>query len=405
MNIFLEPYRILKRVLGEGAFLKIALSEIREKEHGRSVKIIYGVLEHYGEIGRAISSAVQKWPQFSVELIFRIAIFSMDFMDMPRPIAVNEAVNLTKALKMDRLAPFVNAVLRTYDPAKVRLPEGEAGLCLRSNFPLFAVREMMGQYGERADAILTTRSKGLTVRFVRGEEDYLDRPHLDTPFAGVYVFEHFRRDGRFFSGDYTFQSVGSVAVCSVVEPCERLLDACAAPGGKSVLLASKCKKVVACELHPHRTNLIGQYFARMGVENGEVLRADSTVFRPEFEEAFDGVLCDVPCSGFGTASENPDIPLMKDEDYVNALIPVQRAILKNCARYVKKGGCLYYATCSILQRENDDAVAELLEENPDFEPQEISCPLSNERTEFGLQFLPDTAFGAGFYVAKLRRKA
>ena len=165
------------------------------------------------------------------------------------------------------------------------------------------------------------------MRFVRGTEGYLARPHLDTPFENVKIFERFVRDEGFFAGDYTFQSVGSVAICSIVEPCRDFLDACAAPGGKSVLLSERCGAVTANEYHAHRVRLIEQYCARMGVKNVRAVQGDAAVFRSDWEHAFDGVLCDVPCSGLGTLCENPDIALHKSEEGVTQLTAVQRAIL------------------------------------------------------------------------------
>ena len=241
------------------------------------------------------------------------------------------------------------------------------------------------------------------MRFVRGAEKYLDRAHIATPFENVYIFERFARDENFLVGDYTFQSVGSIAICGVVEPCENMFDACAAPGGKSVLLAGKCARVTASELHAHRVSLIESYAARMGTGNVTAVQADSTLFRPEWENAFDGVLCDVPCSGFGTVTENPDLPLGKTAESVAGLTPTQRAILENCARYVKRGGHLYYSTCSLFSEENDGIVAPFLAAHPEYVCCEAQSPLAHEKTACGLQFLPDTAYGAGFYIAKMRK--
>lgn len=162
--------------------------------------------------------------------------------------------------------------------------------------------------------------------------------------------------------------------------------------------------MTACELHSHRAALIESYKARMHVENIEVVTGDSAKFRPEWENAFDGVLCDVPCSGFGTVAENPDLPLNKKESDLGGLVQTQKEILLNCARYVKPGGAITYSTCSIFGEENDGVVASFLECRENFEAEHISSPLVYEKTQYGVQFLPDTAFGAGYYAAKLRRK-
>ena len=163
--------------------------------------------------------------------------------------------------------------------------------------------------------------------------------------------------------------------------------------------------MTASELHEHRTALIQSYCARMGTTNVRAETGDSSVFRPEWEDRFDGVLCDVPCSGLGTLAENPDLALHKEESDLKSLNAAQSAILGNGSRYVKAGGHLYYSTCSLLREENDKIVGAFLKAHPAFEVCAADCPLPHERTKYGLQFLPDTAFGAGFYVAKLRRKA
>ena len=406
-NPFYDPYRVLLKVYGEGARLKLALSgtDLEELNRARTVRTVYGVLEHEQYLARCISAFTEKTPKQSVRVLLKIALYNLIYLEKPRYYVADTAVELVKKLGKGGMAGFVNAFLRQFDEKKVSLPEGEEGLAVRSNYPLFAVRRIMKEYGARAESILFAKSRGVTVRFVRGEEKYLARPHEETPFAHVFIFPHFVRDEGFERGDYTFQSVGSVAICSVVEGCEELLDACAAPGGKSVLLSQKCARVTALELHEHRTALIQSYCARMGAANVRAETGDSSLFRPEWENKFDGVLCDVPCSGLGTLAENPDLALNKKEEDLKGLNAAQSAILSNCARYVKAGGHLYYSTCSLLQEENDEIAGAFLKSHPQFEVCAADCPLPHERTNYGLQFLPDTAYGAGFYVAKLRRKA
>ncbi len=406
-NPFYDPYRVLLKVYSEGAHLKLALAQtdLEELNRARTVKTVYGVLENDGYLSLCIRTFAPKSPKLAARVLLKIALFQMIFLGKPRYMVTDTAVDLCKRLGKGGMAGFLNAFLRGFDGAKVVLPEGDEGLSVRYNFPLFAVKKLRRQYGERAERIMAAKSRGVSVRFVRGEEAYLARPHEETPFPHLYLFGHFARDEGFDRGDYTFQSVGSVAICSVVEPCETFLDACAAPGGKSVLLSGRCAHITACELHEHRVALIRSYCERMGVENVAPMCADSAQFRPEWEGAFDGVLCDVPCSGFGTVAENPDLPLNKTEADFGGLRSVQSAILSNCARYVKAGGALYYSTCSVLEEENDGVVGPFLAEHGGFSAEAAECPLPHEKTAYGLQFLPDEAFGAGFYVAKLRRTA
>ena len=150
--------------------------------------------------------------------------------------------------------------------------------------------------------------------------------------------------------------------------------------------------------------LIESYVKRMGVTNVTALQKDSSTFDERYEEQFDGVLCDVPCSGFGTVTENPDVKLFRKESDFSSITKDQKAILDACCRYVKKGGKLYYSTCSLFESENDRVVGEFLKTHTEFEAEKIDCPLVHDKKKYGLQFLPDTAYGAGFYVAKLKRK-
>ncbi len=406
-NPFYDPYVVLTKVYSDGAHLKIALAEtpLEELHRARTVKTVYGVLEHDGYLSLCIRTFCEKTPKSAVRIVLKIALYHLIFLEKPRYMVTDTAVDLLKKLGKGGAAGFANAFLRRFEIDAVHLPAGDEGLSVESNFPLFAIKMLRESYGCRTEDIVRAKSRGISVRFVRNMESYLGSGHLDTPFPDLKIFEKFTRDEGFGRGDYTFQSVGSVAICSVVEPCGEFLDACAAPGGKSVLLSGKCGHVTACELHPHRVSLIESYGKRMGVGNVDAVQKDSSLFDPAWENAFDGILCDVPCSGLGTVAENPDLALNKREEDLIWLGRVQLAILANCARYLKKGGALYYSTCSVLPSENDGIVRKFLEAAAGYTAEEADCPLPHEKTAYGLQFLPDTAYGAGFYVAKLRRKA
>ena len=181
------------------------------------------------------------------------------------------------------------------------------------------------------------------------------------------------------------------------------MDACAAPGGKSVLLSKKFKEITACELHPHRVELIKSYCARMGANNVTAVQTDSSVFNTEYENAFDAVLCDAPCSGTGVINENPDIKLFRRESDIAGLAEIQLKILENSARYVKVGGTLYYSTCSVLPEENDSTAYNFLKLHPEYALNIPSSPLESVKTAYGLQFLPHISLGAGFYVTAFKK--
>ena len=409
-NPVYDPFQILTKIYSNGTHLKQAIADtyIEEQYRSRTVKIVYGVLEKDGYLDFCIKTYAQKAPKLVVRTILKISLYMLLYMDKKRYMVTDCAVSLCKKLGKSGVSGFINAFLRRFDEKfvaeKIEALKGNERLATTLSYPLFALEMLQKEYGTRAVKIASAASKGVSVRFEKGEEEYLSKPHIETPFPHTYIFENFVRDEGFDEGKYTFQSVGSIAICDVVAPCENFLDACAAPGGKSVLISKKCKTVTSFELHPHRVELITSYKRRMGIENITELEKDSSVFDGEYEEKFDGVLCDVPCSGYGTVSENPDIKLFRKKEDFETLKKAQTEILQTCSRYVKKGGALYYSTCSLFERENDWIVGEFLKKNPKFSVEEISSPLPHDQKKYGLQFLPDEAFGAGFYVAKLLRR-
>lgn len=404
-NPLCDPYLVLNKVYVGGKFLKQAIADtvVEPLTKGRTVKICYGVLEKDIYLDAIIAHNTAKSPKTTARLVLKIALYMLEFMQKHDYMVVDYAVELMKSLGKSGETGFVNAFLRGY-----KLPETPTATTARISFetdmPLWLVKRVRRSYKDEAEKILSAASLGISVRFERNAEAYLEREHLITPFKNSYIFKNFVSDDGFFVGDYTFQSVGSVAICGIVGGAERVLDACAAPGGKSVLLAKTSKVVVACDIHKHRVELIKSYARRMGAKNVHATIADSTQFNREFEWNFDKVLCDCPCSGTGVINENPDIKLFRKEEQIKELCALQHDILNNCARYVKKGGSLYYSTCSILPEENDSTVYNFLAENPDFELVIPSSPLEHKVTAFGLQFLPHISMGVGFFIAELKKK-
>jgi 16S rRNA (cytosine967-C5)-methyltransferase len=141
----------------------------------------------------------------------------------------------------------------------------------------------------------------------------------------------------------------------------------------------------------------------MQKNNVEVKNVDSTIFNSEYENAFDTVLCDAPCSGTGVLKENPDIKLKRTLDSVLELTKTQKALLDNLSKYVKVGGGLCYSTCSILKKENDGVIKKFLSNHKNYVVEEITSPLNGYKTDYGITFMPHLSMGAGFYFCKLRR--
>ena len=161
--------------------------------------------------------------------------------------------------------------------------------------------------------------------------------------------------------------------------------------------------VTACELHEHRVELINSYASRMNKTNVTAIQKDATILDAEFINKFDYVLVDSPCSGLGVTKDNPDIKLNRSKEDVKSLIKTQISILKTQANYVKKGGYLCYSTCSILTEENDGVISQFLSEVQGFTVEKTVSKLPSVKTKYGLQFLPNLSYGAGFYFTKLKK--
>ncbi|MCD8307558.1 MAG: hypothetical protein LUD51_04970 [Clostridia bacterium] len=406
-NPLAEPYLILSKVYLDGKYLKQAIAETQTDptQRARVIKVCYGVLEKDVFLDYIISRNTGKMPRGGIKLILKIALYMLEFLDKHDYMVVDSAVQLAKKAGKGGAAGFVNAFLRAYSVPP--LPESASErLSVQASAPLWLAKRIRRTYKDEALDILSAPSLGQCVRFVRGEEEYLSREHICTPFEHTYIFPSFMRDDNFFAGSYTFQSAGSVAICSQVEgsPDGLLLDACAAPGGKSVFLSPKFARITAQEIHPHRTQLILDYASRMGVQNITAVTGDATEYNPAYGSAYDAVLCDVPCSGSGVINENPDIKLFRKEADIASLNEVQLKILTNCASYVKPGGMLYYTTCSVLPEENDSIIYAFLENTRGFAPVRGECPLAHRETRYGMQFLPHISLGAGFYICAMKRE-
>ena len=183
---------------------------------------------------------------------------------------------------------------------------------------------------------------------------------------------------------------------------KRVLDTCSAPGGKSAYLASLMENdidLTCLELHPHRKELLDKTLARLHVA-AQTRIADASEFDSTLEQAFDGVLIDAPCSGLGLLGDKPDIRYSKSDADVVALVKIQQHILETCSRYVKPGGVLVYATCTISARENEEQIAAFLRAHSEFVQEIMPLSLPNEGQ---IQLLPHVHHTDGFFLARMKR--
>lgn len=407
-----DSYNVLSKVYSKGSYLKMALNETQIEELNRSkvTKICYGVLDKDITLSYIIKSLCDKNPKLAVRTILKIALYMIIYLNKQPYAVTDNAVELLSKLGKGGMKGFVNAVLRKYIREGYKMPTNELEkLSIKYSYPLFAIKMLKNDYGkEELEKIISYDKSNTFIRFNDGEngKEYLQKQNIDyykTPFENVFLANGFKMDDGFYLGKYTFQNVGSVAICDIVEKGETLLDTCSAPGGKSVNLSSKFNKIIATELHSHRAELITSYIKRMNKTNIEVLVRDMTNYISEFDSRFDAVLLDSPCSGYGVLNENPDIKLNRTEQDIKNILLDQQKLLENASKYVKVGGYLYYSTCSIFSIENTKQIEKFLQENNNFVEEKITSKLPYIASEKGIQFLPHISMGAGFYVCKLKR--
>ena len=187
----------------------------------------------------------------------------------------------------------------------------------------------------------------------------------------------------------------------------RVLDCCAAPGGKTfaAAIAMGGKGTIdSCDIHPHKTTLIANGARRLGFENIQVHCQDASEPIEDWKDAMDAVIADVPCSGYGIIRKKPDIRY-KDPDSMQGLPALQLAILKNQASYVKPGGILLYSTCTLVRKENEGVVEKFLKDRPEFVTEPLPLPVPFPTNESGmLALVPGEYDTDGFFICRLRRK-
>ena len=212
----------------------------------------------------------------------------------------------------------------------------------------------------------------------------------------------------FKRGTFHVQGEASQLACAALCPKkgEKVLDLCAAPGGKSATLCEYMGNhgtLISCDAAKNRLSLIESAFERLGVGCAQVLQNDASVYRADFANA-DAVLCDVPCSGLGVLAKKPDIR-SKTLEGLEELVTLQRAILETASRYVRPGGRLVYSTCTLNPDENAGVVSAFLAQHPEFTVQPIPDPIPGTDTADGFATLyPHKTGTDGFFIALLQKK-
>ena len=432
---------VLRDVSQNGAYAGLALNRrlsgtvLKPADRRLATAIVYGVLENQIQIDFALDRLMSHPTCDPLQrAILRLSACQILFHDrVPDSAAVNEGVNLAKAMGMEDAAKFINAVLRSLVRTKGEIPwpREEEGLReylrVMGSMPLWIVDRLLTAYGdEEARRIILHRNAGhpMTVRpnmlrLTDGQfEELLRRkgwqvsrglaPHgyLITGAAELTLDEDYQR------GMFSIQGQSSMLAAEAVQakPGMRILDACAAPGGKSAYLCEAMQgtgRVFAWELHEKRALLLESAKRRLGLENLRISVRDAAKPKPDLYAALDAVLLDAPCSGLGVMAQKPDIRFRVRQEDMEPITGAQRKLLDALSPYVKPGGLLVYSTCSILPEENEEQVNHFMREHPEFsvEPLPLSFPeiLRKRQNAMGLQLLDCRDEVEGFYIARLRK--
>lgn len=404
-------YNILSQVYKQQTYGSISLTGKLDEAKNRDfvTRLVYGVLQNNVKYDYYIAQMTAKKPQNSAVILLKIGMYCIEGMDsMPDYAAVNNTVELSKEVGKQGSSGFINGVLKAFCRKKPALPQdGAQRLSVETSVPLWVVKQYIKQFGlQKTQEFLSCKPYELEharintlktdIKSVEEKLDAVGAEYVEDPQCADCLFVRNGQKVRplFDAGLITFQSQTSVKCCEIagVKDGDEVLDMCAAPGGKSVYFAGVGEnvKVLSCDVYHHRLELIQQYARRMGVKLN-VRLMDATVYNKSLANAYDVVLCDVPCSGLGVAAKKPDVYLFKDKDQIFGITETQAKILENGSRYVMDGGTLVYSTCTLLKDENEDMIKKFLKQNRHF------------RLEEEKYFLPDGKGSDGFFVAKMRR--
>jgi len=366
---------------------------LSSQDHGLLIELVMGVLRWRSLLDRHIAEAAARPLQkLDIEVLtaLRLAAYQLMFLDrVPASAAVNESVELVKRSRKHSAIPFANAVLRKLSTTRNKLDqaEGKSGISQLSDsfaHPTWLVERWTRQYGDSTPQKICEYDQGIPETSIRltdsSIEGELQREGIELSPGKLLKSARRVQSGNltgtaaFREGRVSIQDEASQLVALLVGKGSTILDCCAAPGGKTRVLAERnpVATVVAMDLHPHRARLLRKLVPAKNVHviAGDVLQLPTNL-------RFDRVLVDAPCSGTGTLARNPDIKWRLTVEDIADLQARQIAILQSSMRRVRPGGRLVYSTCSLEREENSDVVEKALREDNSF--QLVSCREELER--------------------------
>ena len=409
----------------------IARDRLPPRDAALATRLCYGVLQNRNKLDfflRQLLTGRLKDLHPVVRDILHLGLYQIYELDkVPESAAVNESVTLAKKYcKNPKAGALVNAVLRKAAATKGTLQEpvsyadryshpDELISLLKANLPKGKLEPMLIADNAAPQTVvqvntLRTSAEKLAERLTA--EHVCVKPHEWMAdclvLSGTGSLEQLPafREGLFYVQDPAAKL--SVLCAGLPETSGNVMDCCAAPGGKSFAAAIAMGgkgSIVSCDIYPHKTALIENGAARLGLTNITARQQDASQVVPEWVGAMDTVIADVPCSGLGIIRKKPDIRY-KNLKELEDLPALQLKILETQASYVKPGGMLLYSTCTVLKRENEDVVSAFLEDHGEFATEPLPLPEVFPKNETGmLTLIPGEYDTDGFFICRLRRKA
>ncbi|MRX73352.1 16S rRNA (cytosine(967)-C(5))-methyltransferase RsmB [Bacillus lacus] len=410
---------------------------LNEKDVGLLTELVYGTLQrrdtlsYYLSAFTAKNKKLEKW----VETLLKLSIYQMVYLErIPDRAVIFEAVEIAKKRGHKGISSLVNGILRgiqrnglpNFDSIKDPLEK----ISVETSHPYWLVKQWADEAGieearrmceinlqppiqtARINRMRTTMADLLVLL----EQEGISAEKGDLSQDSIKILKgNLARTAAFKNGLLTIQDESSMLTARALNASQedKVLDACAAPGGKTSHIAELMDgqgKVVSLDLHEHKVKLIKEQAERLGLQNVDAKAMDARLAGEAFQkEEFSKVLVDAPCSGFGVIRRKPDIKYTKKPGDISKLASIQLEILNSVAPLVKKGGTLVYSTCTIEREENKDVVNKFLESHPQFEADtDLAERMPEKARPFvkngQLQLLPHYFGTDGFFIASLKRK-
>ena len=425
MNVRAAAANVLFQVVDKGHSLANALpvaqQTIKPRDHALLQEICYGALRYLPRLESTANQLMDK-PLKGKQRVFHhlilVGIYQLSFMRIPAHAAVGETVEATKALKGPRLRGLINAVLRNYQRSQAELDQlalsHDAGLYAH---PSWLLKLLQTSYPEQWQAVVSANNNKAPM-WLRVNRRHHSREQYSQLLNDERI-EHSLHDEAqdaikltkpcdvqqlpgFDQGWVSVQDAAAQLSLNYLTPQdgERILDCCAAPGGKTahILETTQDCDVTAIDSDDTRLKRVHENLQRRNLQ-AKVICADARNPQDWWQnQLFDRILLDAPCSATGVIRRHPDIKWLRRADDITTLAQLQSEILDAMWQLLKPGGTLVYATCSIAPQENSQQVAAFLQRTSDAKLQ------GSEAANPGRQILPSEADMDGFYYAVLRKQ-